>query len=232
MALLLIDIDGTMIGGEVSSYGDSLEEAIRRVYHKETSVDLREFHGFTDKLVLKETLRRYDISYDEKSLNECLRLFGELFPDNPQGLIVLPGVLETVPKLWESHRLGLVTGNVEVMARKKLGLFHTKDMSLSDYFLFGAFGGTDPHKSRADLIDLAIYRATEDYGWRGKNKHTFVIDDSKRGLEAAIKARVVPIGITTGIYSRTELEETGTKNIVDNFTELPELIERLCDEYS
>ena len=79
-------------------------------------------------------------------------------------------------------------------------------------------------------IPLAIQRAT-DYGWRGRNKHTFVIDDSQRGLAAAIGARVVPIGITTGIYSRQQLSETGTEHIVDNFREIPGLIERLCNEF-
>ncbi len=227
MALVLCDIDGTLVSG-ASSYGTTMEKAISRVYHAEVSVDLNKFHGYTDKLVMREILNRYGVSYDSSSLDECLRLFGELFPDNPEDISVIPGVLETIPKLWEDYQLGLVTGNVELMARKKLRLFKADGISLSDYFLFGGFGGTDSHESRADLIHLAIERAINN-GWTGKNKHTFLIDDSQRGLAAAIDARVVPIGITTGKYTEEQLRQTGVEHIADNFREIPDLIERLCD---
>ncbi len=226
MVLILCDIDGTLVTG-ASSYGRTMEEAISRVYHAKVEVDLNQFHGSTDRLVMKDVLRRQGVSYDNTSLDECLILFGELFPEHPTDIRIIPGVLETIPRLKVLHTLGLLTGNVEAMARKKLRLFKTEeDMCLNDYFLFGGFGGTNPHESRADLIPMAIERAVE-YGWRGKNKHTFVIDDSERGLVAAIESRVVPIGITTGIYSRQQLAVTGTKYIVDNMREIPDLIDRL-----
>jgi len=228
MALILCDIDGTLVNG-ASSYGTTMVEAISRVYDAQVSVDLNEFHGSTDRLVLKDILGRYGVSYDNSSLDDCLRLFGELFPENPADINIIPGVIETIPILWETHKLGLVTGNVEAMARKKLRLFHTVDMLLDNYFLFGGFGGTDPHETRADLIPLAIVRAAE-YGWRGRNNQTFVIDDSQKGLAAAIEARVVPIGITTGKYTEAQLRQTGTEHIANNFIEIPDLIKRLCDK--
>ncbi len=151
MALILCDVDGTLVTG-ASSYGTTMEEAISRIYHAKVEVDLHQYHGSTDMLVMGDVLRQKGVAYNHTSLDECLRLFGELFPDHPEDITVIPGVLETIPKLWETHILGLVTGNVEAMARKKLRLFQVNDEPLSDYFLFGGFGGTDSHESRADLI--------------------------------------------------------------------------------
>jgi len=140
----------------------------------------------------------------------------------------MPGVLETIPSLSQNNQLGLVTGNIEVMARKKLKKFSTDEKSLNDYFQFGGFGN-DIHEKRSDLIILAIKRAKNNHGWK-KNNSVYVVDDTFRGIGAAIEAseriktKIITIGITTGIYSKEQLKEAGADIIVDNFNEIPELI--------
>ncbi len=208
-----------------------MSEAISRVFGARATIDLNEFHGSTDRLIMGNVLRKANVSYDDSSLDSCLRLFGQIFPDYPDDIRIIPGVLKYIPILYNSHQLGLVTGNNEEMARKKLRLFKARDIALDNYSIFGAFGGTDPHERRSDLIELAIQRAV-DLGWRGRMQHTFIVDDSQRGLTAALEARVVPIGVTTGKYSREDLRNTGVMHIVDNFRELPDLLARLCQEYS
>jgi len=55
MALLLCDIDGTLVRGG-SSYDSTMEQAINQVFRKHAPVDLSRFHGYTDRLVMKQVL--------------------------------------------------------------------------------------------------------------------------------------------------------------------------------
>lgn len=241
MALYLFDIDGTLIGGSVSSYGGTMSKAILEVFGAQTSIDLNKYHGFTDKLVMQDILAKANVEYDPKDLNQCLRLFGELFPDRPEGLIAIPAVSETIPPLSHSNVLGLLTGNVEVMARKKLRLFQANGQSLDSYFPFGGFGGTDPHEQRLDLFPIAINKAKR-FGWNGRG-NVYLIDDSKLGLKAAVDAqqlltpangfsipvpKIVPIGVATGIYPADVLNSVpGVEFAIPNLKELPQLTQRL-----
>jgi phosphoglycolate phosphatase-like HAD superfamily hydrolase len=237
MALALFDIDGTMTRGS-ASFDSSMEKAILETYKTRIPIDLNNFHGYTDRLLLKTVLERDNIPYTPKSLDQCLALFGEIFPIVPGDVTVIPGVLETIPGLARSNLLGLVTGNVEPMARKKLRKFSVDGQTLNDYFPFGGFG-SDPHEKRADLIKLAITRAgralmsygwsnnnrTRSYGWCSINDIIYVVDDTRRGVQAALEAGVTPIGITTGIYSEEELRAAGAKLIAHSYRDIPGLIQ-------
>lgn len=221
MALILCDIDGTMVRG-FSAYKYTIQEAIKRELGVGIPVDIDKYHGSTDRLIMQDILAKNRISYDKETIDRCLHTFGELFPEIAGNIRILPGVLETIPKLGKTNLLGLVTGNVEPMAREKLRLFQANGQSLDLYFPFGGFG-SDPHKQRSDLVTLAVERARA-YGWNGDLRQTYVIDDTPRGIDAANIARVRTIGITTGIYPEQELRDHGAEKIASSFTEIPELI--------
>jgi len=221
MALLLFDIDDTLIRNPISAYQTTMQNAFKQVLGVEVPVDLSGYHGSTDRLIMRDILTKNHVSYDNQTLERCLQRFGELFPENPIGLEVLPGVLKTIPELDRRYWLGLVTGNVETMARKKLRRFQVNRKTLSDYFPFGGFGSY-PHEKRADLIALAINRSRRDNCCASLNQ-TYVIDDSERGMAAAKEAGVIPIGITTGNFLKEQLREAGAKYIIRNFSEISQL---------
>ena len=77
-------------------------------------------------------------------------------------MLVLGGVPELLEELKENNILiGLVTGNLEPIARAKM-----KKVNLNDYFKLGGFGSDDIN--RANLVRLAIKRA-EDLGFIFEN---------------------------------------------------------------
>jgi phosphoglycolate phosphatase len=214
MGLLLFDIDGTITLGS-GDYNVSLEEAIKIIFGvPDVKVNLDRFHGFTDKLVLEQLLREHDIKYDSSSIARCLKTFGELYPENPKDITIIPGAYEAISQLEEKHTLGIVSGNVKLMAKKKL-----KTGGLYEYFPFGGFG-SDPHEKRSDLVSLAVRHARKIFDWKGDNSSIYVIDDAPLGIIAAHEAEVNAIGVTTGKYSRDQLLAKNPRYVIDNLREL------------
>jgi len=244
MAIILFDNDGTLVGGKANAenYNSAMQEAISQKFGIRPVVDLDQYHGFTDMLVMKDILTKAQKGYDMPALWECLSLFGNLYPTRPKGLQAIPGVPETIPILSKKHNLGLLTGNVEEMARKKLGVCFTDvGRPLDHYFLFGGFGGTDMHKVREDLFPIALDKAKR-LGYTVEG-NVYLIDDAPRGLSAAVKAqalltpdrgfylptKIIPVGITTGIYEDPEELKSvrGVSHVISNMKELPDLVDRL-----
>ena len=116
-------------------------------------------------------------------------------------MLVLGGVPELLEELKENNILiGLVTGNLEPIARAKM-----KKVNLNDYFKLGGFGSDDIN--RANLVRLAIKRA-EDLGFIFEN-NVFLVGDALRDVKAGREAGVKIIGVATGRYSREELLVAG-----------------------
>jgi len=220
MSLLLFDLDGTILSG-LGPYNASLEQAIQETFSKDVKLGFTPTHGKTDRRILKELLEKEDISYSESNINICLTRFGEIYQANHNDINLVPGVISAIPSLSKGNTLGLVTGNVQQMARKKLRLFHINRENLNVYFPFGGFG----HEScnRADLVIKAIERG-RDYGWNGIDAS--VIGDTPLDIQAALEAsdrlnrKITPIGVTTGNYPREQLLQAGTEYVIDSLIDL------------
>lgn len=203
--LLLFDIDGTLIKGS-RAHSRAFSEAIEKVYGISTSIDIIEHHGMTDSEIIIELLRR--IGLDEQvvqsKLEDCLQMlvksFDKLFEQDE--VIVLPGVEELLRELGKLNVLmGLVTGNLESIAKLKL-----KRVGLSSYFRFGAFGSDG--KKRANLVKLAIRRADESFGFKS-NSNVFLFGDTPRDMIAGKENGVKTVGVATGIYTEEQLRDAG-----------------------
>jgi len=102
-------------------YEASLQTAISQIFQKNTLIDPTPFHGLTDRAILREILKENKINYDENSVDRCLANFGSDYAASCEEVKILPTAEETLLTLKQKgHFLGLVTGNVEEMARKKL----------------------------------------------------------------------------------------------------------------
>lgn len=137
-----------------------------------------------------------------------------------ENIVILQGVFNLLSKLdQKGFLLGLVTGNLETIARAKLN-----KIGISDFFKFGGFGSD--HISRTDLVKIAIRRAGNQFKLED-NIQMFHFGDAPQDMRAAREAGVTPIGVTTGIFSAEELESAGAYQVVPNLKNTDAILQLL-----
>jgi len=208
--LVSFDIDNTLIKSS-AGHVESLILAIKDIYGLKTSINVINHHGMTDPEIIIRILGKHEV--DDKiiqaKLKRCL--------DNMQlhyarivqseNIVILEGVLNLLSKLdQKGFLLGLVTGNLESIARAKL-----KKIGINDFFKFGGFGSD--HISRTELVKIAVGRAANQFQLDGNNQ-IFHIGDAPQDMRAACEAGVTPIGVATGIFSTAELGSAGASQVV------------------
>ena len=204
--LILFDIDGTLIQS-----GGAGEKAFARVCKMEFGIPNGtvglSFAGRTDTSIVREFFTRHTIEpipanfdrFFDHYVFQLDHLLRELHGT------VLPGVHHWLEEIASWNRkpgpkptLGLLTGNILLGARIKLGHFR-----LWDWFTMGAFG--DDHEDRNQLAAIARNRGTALRQEKLTGEQILVIGDTPKDIEcaAAIGARCV--AVATGHYSVPEL---------------------------
>ena len=124
-----------------------------------------------------------------------------------------PDATKALEQLGRRHRLALLTGNPEAMARARLDR-----LGLALFFPpgQGAFGSDG--ERRADLIELARERAD---GWPAER--TVLVGDTPRDVEGAHEAGVLAVGVTTGRFDEVALGEADL--IVERLAARPRVLE-------
>ena len=219
--LALFDIDKTLIK---SSRGHSavFSVAFRKVYGVNTTIDIINYHGMTDQQIIIEVLKKHGLDEQtiKSKIKDCMKVMIDSFNEivKTDEIIVLDGVPELLKGLNKYNVLmGLVTGNLEPIARGKL-----KKVGLSHYFKIGGFGSDDIN--RANLVKLAIKRAVENFDFE-LNNNVFLFGDAPQDIRAGKEANVKTIGVTTGIYSKEELENAGADFILENLKDTNKVLE-------
>ena len=115
--------------------------------------------------------------------------------------------------------LGLVTGNLEKIAQAKL-----KKIGINHFFKIGGFGSD--HINRANLVKIAIKRAKKHFDFDINNR-IFHFGDAPQDMRAAREAGVIPIGVTTGIFSADDLELAGAYRVVPNLKNTDAILKML-----
>lgn len=213
MKLVLFDVDGTLIKKGYKGHNEAFSVAFRKVYNVDTSIDIIEHHGMTDQQVIIEVLKKNGL--EEKAvrpkLKECMEVMVDSFNKiiDKYDILVLDGVRELLEELEKQNILiGLVTGNLEPIARGKM-----KKIGLDHYFKVGGFGNDDI--SRTKLVKIAIERAENNFDFVF-DKNVFLVDDAVRGIVAGKEAGVKTIGVATGIYSAKELKDAGADFVLND----------------
>ena len=135
-----------------------------------------------------------------------------------ENITVLDGVPELLEELKRNNVLiGLLTGNLEHIARAKL-----TRVGLNDYFKLGGFGSDDI--DRANLVKIAISRAKEKFNFNGS---VFLVGDAPKDMEAGKQAGVKNIGVATGKYSMEQLKAAGANFTIPNLENKEEFLEIL-----
>lgn len=200
--LVLFDIDGTLItdGGAAR---DAFAAALTDVYGFRGQLRGYDFSGRTDPQIAHMVLR--DAGFSEKEIDgHAIKLWERYvaaLASNVDGRVrELPGVRALLDALRNDERvtLGLLTGNIELGARLKLG-----PPSLNDYFPFGAFGSDSPR--REELPPIAIERAAAISGRRFAGRDVVIIGDSIWDIRCGVPHAATTIAIASGKTSADKL---------------------------
>lgn len=214
------DIDNTLIQSS-AGHMESLISALKDIYGLATSIDVINHHGMTDQEIMIRILKRYDVAHKDiqSNLQECMNhtelQYAEIVQS--ENIVIMDGVLSLLTRLDQSgFFLGLVTGNLENIARAKLN-----KIKIGNFFKFGGFGSD--HISRTELVRIAFSRAENLLGLVGSNQ-IFHFGDAPQDMKAAREAGVTPIGVTTGVFAAEELESAGACKVVPNLKNVDEIL--------
>jgi phosphoglycolate phosphatase-like HAD superfamily hydrolase len=201
-ALVLFDIDGTLIRRAGPHHREVLVDAVRHVTGLETTTDHIPVHGMLDPDILSRMMR------DGGATHALIRSSMPAIIDKAQALYVrrCPDLSEKlcpgVPGLLgELKRRGipliLVTGNLTRIGWRKM-----ERCGLKSYFRFGAFA--EMARDRSGLARLAIRHAKQ-HGWIEKGAIISLVGDAPSDILAARANRARSIAVHTGISTREEL---------------------------
>jgi phosphoglycolate phosphatase len=199
-ALVLFDIDGTLIRRSGPHHREALVEAVRYVTGLETTTDGVPVHGMLDPDILTMMMRHAGVSFSfiRRSMPAIVRRAQAIYRCPSLVRKRCPGALSLLGRLDRlGVPLGLVTGNLTRIGWKKL-----ERAGLKHYFSIGAFG--EMSRNRAGLAAIAIRQARE-RGLLQKGARISLIGDAPADIRAARTNRIHAIAVATGISTAAEL---------------------------
>jgi phosphoglycolate phosphatase-like HAD superfamily hydrolase len=202
-ALILFDIDGTLVRRAGPHHREALVYAVRRITNLETTTEGIPVQGMLDPDILTVMMRRAHAT--RLQIAETMPKILPVAERRYQRMCPLlhdkhcPGVAPLLDRLTRRNIvLGLVTGNLTRIGWRKL-----ERAGLRDYFRFGAFG--EMAKTRAGLAKLAIREARQQ-GWISDGAPISLIGDSPADIQAAHQNRIRSIAVATGLTPPAELQ--------------------------
>jgi phosphoglycolate phosphatase-like HAD superfamily hydrolase len=201
-ALVLFDIDGTLVRRAGPHHRQALVEGIRRVTGLETTTEGIPVQGMLDPDILSIMLRTAGMHRSQiaKAMAEIQRAAERYYRRACPEIrgAHCPAVEAVLDRLERRGiLLGLVTGNLT-----RIGWHKLQQAGLRRYFRFGAFG--EMARTRGGLARLAI-REARSRGWIAPAASISLIGDSPNDVIAAREARIRSIAVQTGITPVAEL---------------------------
>jgi phosphoglycolate phosphatase len=216
-ALVLFDIDGTLVRRAGPHHREALVQGIRRVTGLDTTTDGIPVQGMLDPDIMTVMLRNVGVSR-QRALREMpamqaaaeryyLRVCPALHEKH------CPGVEPLLERLTRRGvLLALVTGNLTRIGWRKL-----QRAGLRDYFPYGAFG--EMASTRAGLARLAIREARRS-GRIERGTPISLVGDAPSDIVAARANRIRSISVKTGITPPEELEALAPDYLLRDLREL------------
>jgi phosphoglycolate phosphatase len=202
-ALVLFDIDGTLIRRAGPHHREALVEAIRRTAHVETTTDGVPVAGMLDRDILASMMRTAGMSRTavRKVMPEVIARAQSIYVRRAPDIStkVCPGVRNLLRRLTaRGVVIGLVTGNLSRIGWRKM-----ERAGLRPYFRFGAFA--ELARDRAGLVRIAIRRARKER-WIGRQSAITLIGDHPNDVLAARANGIRAVAVGTGIVPLEELQ--------------------------
>jgi phosphoglycolate phosphatase-like HAD superfamily hydrolase len=218
--LLLFDIDGTLLLKATAAHVAAVHEALREVYGITDPRGAKvEAAGRTDIEIARDiallsgvSAERFDAGRDDFRA-ACVAAYARLCPEDLSQYVApgVPGVLDAL-SARDGVRLGLLTGNLEPVARLKLAR-----AGLGGYFERGIGGFGSDSEDRTDLPAIARARA----GGYPRAK-TVIIGDTPRDIACARADGLRCIAVATGPFTAMQLD--GADVVLDSAHDLLDVL--------
>lgn len=201
-ALVLFDIDGTLVRRAGPHHREALVKAVRKATGLETTTEGVPVQGMLDRDILTEMLRAAGASpafirrHMPAIVDHAQRIYVRTCPD--LRMKICPGARMLLYKLSRRDiATGLVTGNLT-----RIGWMKMRRAGLKDYLRFGAFA--EMASDRAGLVRIAIREARRQ-GWIDKTTPISLVGDHPNDIRAAKANHVRSIAVATGLVNAEEL---------------------------
>jgi phosphoglycolate phosphatase-like HAD superfamily hydrolase len=212
-ALVLFDIDGTLIRRAGPHHREALVEAVRAVTGLNSTTDQVPVQGMLDRDILEIMLRRAGMRPKaiggamQAIIERAQSVYVRRCPDL-RGK-VCPGARRLLYRLYRRKiPTGLVTGNLTRIGWRKM-----ERAGIRRYFRFGAF--SEQARDRAGLVRLAVREARR-RGWIGRGARIALVGDHPNDILAARANGVRSVAVATGLSSAQELSCHAPDVLVDD----------------
>ena len=212
-ALVLFDIDGTLIRRAGPHHREALVDAVRAVTGLATSTDHIPVHGMLDPDILTRMMRDAGASgglirrHLPAIMEHAQRIYVRRCPDLRKR--TCPGVRRLLHSLERRGvPMGLVTGNLTRIGWKKMAR-----AELRRYFWFGVFA--EMAADRTALARMAIEHARK-RAWIDGEARISLVGDAPSDIIAARANGARAIAVHTGISTREELAALGPDLLVED----------------
>src|SRR5260370_2305888 len=202
-AMVLFDIDGTLIRRAGPHHRQALVEAIRRTVSVETTTEGVPVAGMLDRDILATMMTRAGMKPGaiRKAMPAVIKLAQSIYVRSSPDLVrkVCPGVRRILGGLQRRGVvIGLVTGNLSRIGWRKMGR-----AGFRPYFRLVAF--EELAKDRAGLVRFAIRHARQQ-GWIGRESRISLIGDHPNDVRAAKANGIRAVAVATGLTAFDELQ--------------------------
>lgn len=204
-ALILFDIDGTLLQAGDRAHAQALLDAFRDVFGLEPDLDGVALAGMLDAQIVRQLLAKHDVDVTaaESRLADVMELMGDRYIETTNGISLherlLPGVEQTVRGLKnQGYVIGTLTGNARTVGETKLRL-----AGLEHLTHIGAYG--DSAHERYELVQIALDLAAEVVNHEIPSTNVLLIGDTPQDIAAAKQAGSQVLAVATGRYDETEL---------------------------
>jgi phosphoglycolate phosphatase len=216
-ALVLFDIDGTLLRRAGPHHREALVEAVRETTGLETTMDNVPVQGMLDRDIVSVMLANAgaSTSFTRRHMPGIVaraqRIYAKSCPDLRRA--VCPGARMMLYKL--SRRgipAGLVTGNLT-----RIGWTKMENAGLRRYLRFGAFA--ELARDRAGLVRIAIRQARRE-GWIDANSSIALVGDHPNDIRAARANGIRAVAVGTGLAGIEELRKHSPDVLVPDMRKL------------
>jgi phosphoglycolate phosphatase len=223
--VVLFDIDGTLIHSARAGLR-GMNAAFQSLYGVWGALDRVSLAGRTDRAIVGDVLNGLGLEPTDEAVFALREMYVEHLAAEMSrpvpGALMLPGVTAVLDALdsRDDVAVGLLTGNFERGAEIKLGYFQ-----LWPRFTFGAFG--DLHVNRRDLVPVARAQVDRLLGTAVPPSSVVVIGDTPLDIDCAQAHGARSVGVTTGPFTRRDLENAGADLVLDTLEDVDAVLEFL-----
>lgn len=226
MKLILFDIDGTLLWTDGAGRR-AMEGALNGMFGHHGNPAYR-YDGKTDRQIVREQMRSAGV--DDAHISSCMhdvlqsyvRLL-ELELRDVTSARLCAGVrpLLDAVEAQECATIGLLTGNIEQGARRKL---QAVDLDFAR-FRINAFGCD--HEDRPQLPVVAQRRAEAFFGTTMPGEHMVIIGDTPADIQCGRSLGARAIGVATGRYSVDDLAAHDPAAVFETLEDTDAVLEAL-----